>query len=341
MIDPSGERHVHHVQQRHADGLGRVAHRRLRRAPAGAGRPVDHRRAGRRGAGGARRRPDASVRPPPCRATGPTSAPERPRSPPRSSTHGRGRSSTRSRSGTTLEETYIGASVAVSPDRGLIAVSSGLAVTVLDARSREPVRTFTVPASGYPGPDGQPLPVGVVGCLAWTADGSRLLLGVQGGGPRHVAARRNPARRRHGELGDRRRSDGGRRAGGDRAQPGRPERGAGGRVDHRTGDPGHGHAGRARHRGTGPEDRLADLSWSADGGRAARRRRGRWAAGRRHGHVAGQRAAVRLGRRAPADRVAARRAHRGPHRRRHHGPAVRRRPVGRRGSGSRRRSGTW
>ena len=85
--------------------------------------------------------------------------------------------------GNTLEASYTGASVAVSPDRGLIAVSSGLAVTVLDARSHEPVTTFTVPASGYLGPDGQPLPVGVVGCLAWTADGSRLLLGVQRGDP--------------------------------------------------------------------------------------------------------------------------------------------------------------
>ena len=54
--------------------------------------------------------------------------------------------------------------MAVSPDRSLIAVSSGLAVTVLDARSREPVTTFTVPAAGYPGPRRQPLPVGVVGC---------------------------------------------------------------------------------------------------------------------------------------------------------------------------------
>jgi WD40 repeat protein len=85
--------------------------------------------------------------------------------------------------GHTREESWIGASVAVSPDRGLIAVSSGLAVTVLDARSREPVTTFPVPAAGYPGPDGQPLPVGVVGCLAWTADGSRLLIGVQGADP--------------------------------------------------------------------------------------------------------------------------------------------------------------
>jgi WD40 repeat protein len=85
--------------------------------------------------------------------------------------------------GRTLEDAWIGASVAVSPDRGLIAVSSGLAVTVLDARSREPVTTFPVPAAGYPGPDGQPLPVGVVGCLAWTADGLRLLVGVQGGDP--------------------------------------------------------------------------------------------------------------------------------------------------------------
>ena len=85
--------------------------------------------------------------------------------------------------GDTVEESYSGASVAVSPDRGLIAVSSGLALTVLDARSRERVTTFTVPAAGYLGPDGRPLPVGVIGCVAWTADGSRLLLGVQGGDP--------------------------------------------------------------------------------------------------------------------------------------------------------------
>ena len=85
--------------------------------------------------------------------------------------------------GSTLEESWTGASVAVSPDRGLIAVNSGLAVTVLDARSREPVTTFSVPAAGYPGPDGQPLPVGVIGCLAWAADGSRLLVGVQGANP--------------------------------------------------------------------------------------------------------------------------------------------------------------
>ena len=73
--------------------------------------------------------------------------------------------------------------MAVSPDRSLIAVTSGLAVTVLDARSREPITTFTVPAAGYPGLDGQPRPVGVVGCVAWSADGSRLFVGVQGGDP--------------------------------------------------------------------------------------------------------------------------------------------------------------
>jgi DNA-binding SARP family transcriptional activator/WD40 repeat protein len=85
--------------------------------------------------------------------------------------------------GRTLEESLIGASLAVSPDGRLIAVSSGLAVTILDARSREPVTTFPLPAAGYPGPDGRPLPVGVVGCLAWAADGSRLLVGVQGADP--------------------------------------------------------------------------------------------------------------------------------------------------------------
>ena len=81
--------------------------------------------------------------------------------------------------GDTVEESEFLASVAVSPDRERIAVSSGLAVTVLDAASREEVTSFRLPGSGHPGPDGQPLPVGVVGCVAWSADGSRLLVGVQ------------------------------------------------------------------------------------------------------------------------------------------------------------------
>ncbi|MGY1608919.1 nSTAND1 domain-containing NTPase [Geodermatophilus sp. SYSU D00700] len=85
--------------------------------------------------------------------------------------------------GNTLEDAWSGASVAVSPDRSLIAVSSGLAVTVLDARSRDSVTTFEVPPAGYPGPDGRPLPVGVVGAVAWAADGSRLFVGVQSGDP--------------------------------------------------------------------------------------------------------------------------------------------------------------
>ena len=81
--------------------------------------------------------------------------------------------------GQTLEESEFLASVAVSPDRELIAVNSGLAVTILDARTRATLKTFSVPASGYPGPDGQQLPDGVIGCLAWSADGSRLFVGVQ------------------------------------------------------------------------------------------------------------------------------------------------------------------
>jgi WD40 repeat protein len=85
--------------------------------------------------------------------------------------------------GDTLAESWSGASVAVSPDRSLLAITSGLAVTVLDARSRDPVMTFTVPPAGYPGPDGRPLPIGVVGPVTWSADGTRLLLGVQGGDP--------------------------------------------------------------------------------------------------------------------------------------------------------------
>ena len=153
--------------------------------------------------------------------------------------------------GETLEESWIGASVAVSPDRGLIAVSSGLAVTVLDARSREPVTTFTVPAAGYPGPDGQPLPVGVVGCLAWTADGSRLLLGVQGGDP----ATSPPGGAllavdtESWEIADEATVDVVPET--IELSPDGRSRGAGGRVEHRTGDPGRGHAGRAVDRGPG------------------------------------------------------------------------------------------
>ena len=228
MIDPSGEPDVHPVQQRHADGLGRGA------AAAVSARPVRGWTTG----GSPTSRPSwrrGSWSSSPTRPFGSAVSGDWPYFGPGTSEVAATFVDPRTGEvvdevavGDTLEESYIGASVAVSPDRGLIAVSSGLAVTVLDARSREPVTTFPVPAAGYPGPDGQPLPVGVVGCLAWTADGSRLLLGVQGGDPATIAARRNPARRRHGELGDRRRSDGGRRAGGARAQPGRPEPGAGG-----------------------------------------------------------------------------------------------------------------
>ena len=62
MIDPSGDR----MYSLSSDGMLIVwdvsPDRRFRCAPPGAGRPVDHRRAGRGGAGGARRRPDPPVR---------------------------------------------------------------------------------------------------------------------------------------------------------------------------------------------------------------------------------------------------------------------------------------
>jgi DNA-binding SARP family transcriptional activator/WD40 repeat protein len=80
--------------------------------------------------------------------------------------------------GRTPEAAWSGASVAVSPDRGLVAVGSGLAVTVLDAGSRAVVATLPVPAAGAGGGSGS-LPEGLVGPVAWSDDGSRLLVGVQ------------------------------------------------------------------------------------------------------------------------------------------------------------------
>ena len=233
--------------------------------------------------------------------------------------------------GNTLEASYTGASVAVSPDRGLIAVSSGLAVTVLDARSHEPVTTFTVPASGYLGPDGQPLPVGVVGCLAWTADGSRLLLGVQRGDPTTTPP---PATgtllavdTETWEITDEATVD---------VVPETLELSPDGRSVALGG--GWNTVLEVRDAATldvrstvelVSADRLTDLSWSEDGGLLLAVGEGgglqvvdthTWQA---------QRAGVRLGRLPPADRVAARRPHRGHHQRRRHGQALRRRPVGR------------
>jgi len=80
--------------------------------------------------------------------------------------------------GKTLEPLWSGASVAASPGGSLIAVSSGHAVTVLDATTRAAAATLPVPAAGARSASGS-LPEGVVGPVAWSADGSRLFVGVQ------------------------------------------------------------------------------------------------------------------------------------------------------------------
>jgi DNA-binding SARP family transcriptional activator/WD40 repeat protein len=80
----------------------------------------------------------------------------------------------------TFEEEFAGAAVAVSPDRRWVAITSGLATTVLDARTRDEVTRFELPPSGYVSLDGTKPTAGVVCCATWTHDGSRLLIGTQG-----------------------------------------------------------------------------------------------------------------------------------------------------------------
>ena len=71
--------------------------------------------------------------------------------------------------GSTVEDAVFGVSVAVSPDRGLVAVTSGLGVTVLDTATRDVVQRLDLPDGFY--------------CSAeWTPDGIRLLLGHEGQG---------------------------------------------------------------------------------------------------------------------------------------------------------------
>jgi WD40 repeat protein len=82
--------------------------------------------------------------------------------------------------GDTVEDAYFGASAAVSPDGRSVAVTSGLATTVLDTRTREVVGRVVLPANGDTGVDGSPYPAGVVCCAVWTPDGSRLLVGTGG-----------------------------------------------------------------------------------------------------------------------------------------------------------------
>ena len=82
--------------------------------------------------------------------------------------------------GETFGDQFVGATVAVSPDRRWVAVTSGLATTVLDARTRDEVARYELPPTGYETMDGTTFTAGVVCCAAWTDGGSRLLIGTQG-----------------------------------------------------------------------------------------------------------------------------------------------------------------
>jgi DNA-binding SARP family transcriptional activator/WD40 repeat protein len=89
------------------------------------------------------------------------------------------------RTGTVIEDVVVGhvdgsrpevPSLAVSPNRRLIAVTDGQTTTVLDAVTRKPVRPITLPPRGDVGADGAPLPAAFISCLGWTPDSSRLVL---------------------------------------------------------------------------------------------------------------------------------------------------------------------
>jgi DNA-binding SARP family transcriptional activator/WD40 repeat protein len=81
----------------------------------------------------------------------------------------------------TVEDVTFGSSVSVSPDQRHVAVTSGLATTVVDTRTREVVETFELPPTGDLGPFGEVLPAQLVWCAGWTPDGSRLLIGAARG----------------------------------------------------------------------------------------------------------------------------------------------------------------
>lgn len=82
--------------------------------------------------------------------------------------------------GDTLEGVFFGSSVAVSPDRRMVAVTSALATTVLDTRTREVLGRVVLPPTDDVDADGEPLPAQAVWSAGWTPDGSRLLLGAEG-----------------------------------------------------------------------------------------------------------------------------------------------------------------
>ncbi|MGY1731920.1 hypothetical protein ACI798_10375 [Geodermatophilus sp. SYSU D01045] len=71
---------------------------------------------------------------------------------------------------------------AVSPDGSRVAVTSGLATTVIDTRTRAPVGSIELPTTGEIDADGRVLPTAVVSCAEWTPDGTDLLLCSRAGG---------------------------------------------------------------------------------------------------------------------------------------------------------------
>ncbi|HLM06878.1 MAG TPA: BTAD domain-containing putative transcriptional regulator [Blastococcus sp.] len=90
--------------------------------------------------------------------------------------------------GDTDEQAQMGSSVAVSPDRSMVAVTWAFGTTVLDARTRDVIAKIVLPSEGDVATE-QPAPT-VVWCAGWTPDGSTLLLGADTGVP--VDAQGNP-----------------------------------------------------------------------------------------------------------------------------------------------------
>jgi len=72
-----------------------------------------------------------------------------------------------------------GSSVAVSPDRSMVAVTYGDATTVLDSSSRAVLGRIAVPATGQRGPSGA-IRHETVWAAGWTRGGGRLLLAADG-----------------------------------------------------------------------------------------------------------------------------------------------------------------
>jgi DNA-binding SARP family transcriptional activator/WD40 repeat protein len=81
--------------------------------------------------------------------------------------------------GDTIHGAVAGGSVAVSPDRSMVAVTWTLGTTVLDTRTHEVVTKIVLPPNGAVGNDRVPVPATVVWSAGWTPDGSTLLLGAE------------------------------------------------------------------------------------------------------------------------------------------------------------------